>query len=520
MRSICLYFQIHQPYRLKTFRFFDIGADDNYFDEYQNRTVIKRIVERSYLPMNKVLLDLINEFGSAFKVSFSISGTALDQFEQYAPEALQSFKTLADTGNVEFLAETYAHSLVSLYDSAEFNAQVLKHSQRIESLFGVKPTSFRNTELIYSDLIGQKVYDMGYNVMLTEGAKHILGWKSPNFMYCNAVNPKLKVLLRNFQLSDDIAFRFSNQSWSEWPLTAEKFAHWVKSFDKKHEVVNIFLDYETFGEHQWAETGIFEFMKKMPEQILAQTNFKFDTPAGIANRLQPVSAVKVPNTISWADEERDLTAWLGNDLQDEAIETLYKLLPLAQKTQDPDLQKKWLYLQTSDHFYYMCTKWFSDGTVHKYFNPYTTPYEAFINYMNVLSDFTIRLQNENRGEEIPSPALPDLTINKKKTVKPSEKKASSSESTVASPKAVHDDFEVLMSLSKSKIKQFVKDIDIHSVAYGLYDRSSAEIDKFRKKLPDSYNEELTRLMNQINKPKKATLEMHKNKIGEFIRSMF
>ncbi|MBV2246434.1 MAG: glycoside hydrolase family 57 protein [Lentimicrobium sp.] len=519
MRSICFYFQIHQPYRLKTFRFFDIGADDNYFDDYQNRTIIKRIVERSYLPMNKLLLDLINEYGSAFKVSFSISGTALDQFEQYAPEALHSFKKLAETGNVEFLAETYAHSLISLYDSNEFAAQVAKHSARIESLFGLKPTSFRNTELIYSDRIGEKVYDMGYNVMLTEGAKHILGWKSPDFMYCNAVNPKLKVLLRNFQLSDDIGFRFSNQSWSEWPLTAEKFTQWLQDLDPKQQVVNLFLDYETFGEHQWAETGIFDFMKKLPQQILARTKYKFDTPAGLAARLQPVSAILVPNTISWADEERDLTAWLGNDMQDEAFEALYKLLPLAQKTQNPELQKKWLYLQTSDHFYYMCTKWFSDGTVHKYFNPYASPYEAFINYMNVLSDFTIRLQNDSQHSDTPPSEVPDLYIKKRKSTQTEVKNSPQAGLTAETSSSIAD-LEVLFSLSKPKVKQFIKNIDIQSLAYSIYDRSGAELEKFRKKLPESYNEELTRIISEIKRPRKSTIEHHKNKISEFIRSLF
>lgn len=519
MRSICFYFQIHQPFRLKTFRFFDIGADDYYFDDYQNKTIIKRVSERSYLPMNKLLLDLIHEYGSAFKVSFSISGTALDQLEQYAPEVLQSFKLLADTGNVEFLAETYAHSLISLYDSNEFAAQVAKHSDRIESLFGYKPTSFRNTELIYSDRIGEKVYEMGYNVMLTEGAKHILGWKSPNFMYCNAINPKLKVLLRNFQLSDDIAFRFSNHAWSEWPLTTEKFSKWLKKLDKEQQVVNIFLDYETFGEHQWAETGIFEFMKKLPQQILAKTDYRFDTPAGLASRLQPVSAILVPNTISWADEERDLTAWLGNDMQDEAFETLYKLLPLAQKIQNPELQKKWLYLQTSDHFYYMCTKWFSDGMVHKYFNPYASPYEAFINYMNVLSDFTIRMQNETHMEESQEVNVPDLSIKRKKTGGTVGKTI---KQTTSNPKTDADDndIEVLFSLSKLKVKKIINDIEIQSLAYSLYDRSSEELEKFMKKLPRSYHQELIKLMSEIKKPAKATLEHHKNKIAGLIRSLF
>jgi alpha-amylase len=395
MRSICLYFQIHQPYRLRTYRFFDIGSSHHYYDDYQNRTIIKRVAERSYLPMNRLLLDLIKEYGAAFKVSFSISGIAIDQFRQYTPEVIKSFQELAKTGNVEFLAETYAHSLVALKDKEEFKAQVDKHSDTIEELFGKRPTAFRNTEMIYSDEIGMLVNEMGFQVMLTEGAKHILGWKSPNFMYCNTINPKLKLLLRNFQLSDDIGFRFSNQTWIEWPLTAEKFSKWINTYQNQ-QVVNIFLDYETFGEHQWVETGIFDFMKALPKQILSKTNFNFKTPSELAYELQPVSAVSVPTPISWADEERDLTAWLGNEMQDEAYDLLYSLHDRVKRCQDPDIQKDWLYLQTSDHFYYMCTKWFSDGAVHKYFNPYTTPYEAFINYMNVLSDFIGRVEDNCR----------------------------------------------------------------------------------------------------------------------------
>lgn len=422
MRSICLYFQVHQPFRLRTYRFFDIGVDHHYYDDYQNRTIVKRVAEKSYLPMNKLLLSLIKEYGAAFKVTFSISGIALDQFEQYAPEVIESFKKLSKTGNVEFLGETYAHSMVSLKDNEEFRRQVKLHSDRIESLFGQRPTAFRNTELIYSDAIGEQVADMGFNVMLTEGAKHILGWKSPNFMYCNAVNPRLKLLLRNYQLSDDIRFRFSNQNWIEWPLTAEKFATWISTYDKAQQVLNIFLDYETFGEHQWAETGIFEFMKALPKQVMALTDYTFNTPSGIAAKVQPVSAVSVPVPISWADEERDLTAWIGNEMQDEALESVYQLLPRMKKCTNEDFKKDWLYLQSSDHFYYMCTKWFSDGAVHNYFNPYSTPYEAFVNYMNVLSDFINRV-----GSTAPVPqkqevfSVPDPRLGKKKIKTTTEK---------------------------------------------------------------------------------------------------
>ncbi len=404
--------------RLRTYRFFEIGAYHNYYDDYQNRFLLRRIADKSYLPMNKLLLGLIKEYGSAFKVSFSISGIALEQFAMYAPEVLDSFKKLAKTGNVEFLAETYSHSLSSLRSRTEFEAQVNAHREAIRKHFGVEPVTFRNTELIYSDEIGKMAADMGFKAVLTEGAKHILGWKSPNFMYCNTINPKLKVLMRNYHLSDDIAFRFSDRGWSEWPLTAEKYVDWLNKTDPKHEVVNIFMDYETFGEHQWAETGIFNFMKALPKRIFSHSEFSFHTPAELAEKLQPVSAVHVQDPISWADEERDVTAWLGNDLQDDAFENLYALEEMVRRSDDPEIHKDWRFLQASDHFYYMCTKWFSDGEVHKYFNPYGSPYEAYINYMNVISDFRLRLEQQSRGEY---PAPKAIVTEPRKTVV--EKKA-------------------------------------------------------------------------------------------------
>ncbi len=363
---------------------------------------MQKIAEKCYLPTNKILLDLIKEYGTAFKVSFSISGMAIEQFERYAPAVLTSFQELAATGCVEFIAETYSHSLSCLNNDTEFVEQVEKHCQMIEKYFKQKPTTFRNTELIYSDEIGSFVSKMGFKTMLTEGAKHILGWKSPNFLYCNAINPRLKVLLKNFKLSDDIAFRFSERKWCEWPLTATKFTNWLSSIGENEELINLFLDYETFGEHQWAETGIFEFLKELPSVIFKETKFNFLTPSEIADKHQPVGAIKVPNAISWADEERDLTAWLGNELQDEAFEKLYRLEADVSSIKDKHLLKDWHYLQASDHFYYMCTKWFSDGDVHKYFNPYESPYDAFINYMNILSDFTLRLQELKK---IDSPIL-------------------------------------------------------------------------------------------------------------------
>jgi alpha-amylase len=390
-KAICFYFQVHQPFRLKRYRFFDIGHDNYYYDDYTNESIMRKVADKCYLPANKLLLQLIEKHKGKFKVSFSISGMAINQFRLYAPEVLDSFRKLAATGMVEFLAETNSHSLAALRSRSEFEHQVTKHAEIMKEFLGVESTSFRNTELIYSDTIGTWVAEMGYKSMITEGAKHVMGWKSPNYLYCNAVNPRLKILLRNFVLSDDIAFRFSNRDWSEWPLTADKYASWISKLGVKRELINIFLDYETFGEHNWKESGIFDFLEHMPSSIMKKTPFRFMTPSEVADQLQPVSAISVPTPISWADEERDLTAWLGNELQVAALDKLYSLASKVNKCEDNHIRKDWEYLQTSDHFYYMATKFFSDGAVHSYFNPYETPYDAFMNYMNVLSDFEIRL---------------------------------------------------------------------------------------------------------------------------------
>lgn len=390
-KTICFYFQVHQPYRLRRYRFFDIGQYHNYFDDYANRSIMRKVAEKCYLPTNNLMLSLIKEYGNKFKISYSISGTALDQMEQYAPDVLDTFRRLAETGCVEFLAETYSHSLSALKSREEFEKQVNFQKKKIKDLLGYEATTFRNTELIYSDEIGAMVADMGFRAMLTEGAKHILGWKSSNYLYTNAIEPKLKLLLKNFQLSDDIAFRFSNRGWADWPLTTEKYVDWLNSIDHKEEIVNLFMDYETFGEHQWAETGIFEFMKALPGRVLSHSNFEFLTPSEAAQKHQPIAPLHVPYPISWADEERDLTAWLGNEMQDEAFDNLYSLIDKVSEIDDPDIQRDWRHLQTSDHFYYMCTKWFSDGDVHKYFNPYDSPYEAFITFMNAFSDFKLRV---------------------------------------------------------------------------------------------------------------------------------
>jgi len=393
MRTVCFYFQVHQPFRIKPYRFFDIGEDHYYWDDYLNRNVVRKVAQKCYLPMNALLLELIHKYEGKFKVAFSISGTCLDQFEAYAPDVLQSFQQLVATGHVELLNETYSHSLAALKSKEEFSELVKKHQDKIKDLFnGYTPKVFRNTELIYSDQVGAMVADLGYDAILTEGAKHVLGWKSPNYVYSNAINPDLKVLLKNFRLSDDIAFRFSNKTWADFPLTTDKFVAWLNAIPKEEQVVNLFMDYETFGEHQWAETGIFDFMRHLPEAILKGSNFTFSTPSEVAAGTAAVSKIHVSTPISWADEERDLTAWLGNDMQDEAFDRLYELENMVKKIDDVEIKRDWEYLQTSDHFYYMCTKFFSDGSVHEYFSPYDTPYDAFINYMNVLSDFILRVK--------------------------------------------------------------------------------------------------------------------------------
>lgn len=389
-KSICLYFQVHQPTRLRLYRFFDIGKDSHYYDDYANRTILKRIAQKCYLPMNELLLDAIKEHPE-LKIAFSISGSALEQFDRYAPEVLDSFRKLADTGCVEFLCETYYHSLSSISSRQEFEHQVFKHKAAIEHYFGQSPKTFRNTELIYSDSIGSTVLDLGFKTMLTEGARHIMAWKNPNFVYNNEDSPELKLLLRNYTLSDDIAFRFANTNWCEWPLTAEKYLNWLKA--SEGEIVNLFMDYETFGEHQSEASGIFDFIKALPAKVIEDGTFEFVTPSQAVEKHNSVGELSALEPISWADEERDLSAWLGNELQQEAFNKLFALQEKLYLLNDEDLWIDYGHLQESDHLYYMCTKFFSDGEIHNRFNPYSTPYEAFINYMNVLSDFIIRVNN-------------------------------------------------------------------------------------------------------------------------------
>jgi len=393
MKSVCLVFQIHQPLRHRRYQFFDIGNDNYYYDDYANETALKKVAELCYLPANNMLLSLAARFKDKFKVAFSISGTALEQFLIYEPSVIKSFQKLAKTGCVEFVTTTYSHSLASLKDKAVFENQVRMNEQQINDLFGQKPKVFGNTEMIYSDEIGAHAFKMGYKGILTEGARHVLGWKSPDFIYVNALNPKLKVLMRNFKLSDDISYKFSNSDWSEYPLTAEKFTGWLNKLDSREELVNLFLSYETFGIRQSAGTGIFDFFQQLVNSIVNSEALRFASPSELIENVQPVSVVKVPNPISWADEERDITAWLGNDMQREAFDKLYSLNKKMNVCTNEKLFKDWNFLQMSDHLYHMSTKLFSGGEGNSYTNPFDSPYEAFINYMNILNDFKIRLDS-------------------------------------------------------------------------------------------------------------------------------
>jgi len=393
-KSICIYFQIHHPERLRKYQFFDIGKKHNYFDNYANRSELEDLAEHCYLPANALLLELIKKHEGKFKVAFSITGSAIDQLEMHTPEVIRSFQELAQTGNVEFLAETYSHSLASLSeDTDEFEQQVKRHSTTIKQLFGKKPVTFRNTSLIYSDKIGERVAKLGFKTMLTDGAKHVLGWKSPNFVYKNALDENLNLLLKNSKLSDDIANRFSDKNWSEYPLTSEKYASWVESSLQDTEVLNLFMNYEVIGYYNNAQSGIFDFLRYFIENMLANPNYQFLLPKEVAKKYPAKDVLPVPYPISWTDEERDTTSWLGNELQKEAFNELFKVQPLVRKKKNADLIEDYSRLQGSEHFYFMRTKLFSGADYHKYLLPYDSPYEAFINYMNVLSDFIERVKN-------------------------------------------------------------------------------------------------------------------------------
>lgn len=399
MPNICFYFQVHQPYRVKNYKVFDIGRDHEYFNDnsagdLNNSWIIQKVARKCYLPTNKLLLNLLKKHPE-FKVSFSFSGVYLDQLEKFAPEVLRSFQELVATGRVEVLSETYYHSLAFLYSEAEFVFQVQKHKEKVQELFGVNPTVFRNTELIYNNDLARKVESMGYQGIIAEGADKVLSWKSPNFLYEAAGCDNLKLLLKNYKLSDDIAFRFSDRNWAEHPLSAKTFADWVSNHNGGGELINLFMDYETFGEHQWEDSGIFEFLFHLPEFILKNPSNGFVTPSEAIEIHESKGKVDFFDFISWADEERDLSAWRSNALQTDALEKVYAIEKEVLGTKDDKIIDDWRKLQTSDHFYYMCTKYFADGDVHKYFNPYETPHDAFISFMNALSDMKIRINRHS-----------------------------------------------------------------------------------------------------------------------------
>ncbi|MDR0757245.1 MAG: glycoside hydrolase family 57 protein [Tannerella sp.] len=385
MKTICFYFQIHQPFRLRRYRFFDIGNSHYYYDDFQNEEIFRRIAGKCYLPANRTIREMIRTSGGKFKVAFSISGTAAEQMEIYSPEALDSFRELAQLENVELLTETYAHSLASIGDPDEFEDQVKKHRDKMHALFGVHPAVFRNTELIYSDEISELVCRTGFRGMLTEGAKHVLGWKSPNYVYASAANPQLKLLLKNDRFSEDLTFRFSNRSWSEYPLTADKYISWIASTPETEQIFNVFMNYEVLGSMQGAETGIFEFFKALP-RYAESSGITFSLPSEILESNRAVDTVSVPYLMSWVDEEKDCSSWLGNVLQQEAFRKINEISERVRLCQDRRILQDWTYLQSSDHFYYMNTKHYN------MFSPYDNPYDAFNNYMNVLSDFILRVE--------------------------------------------------------------------------------------------------------------------------------
>jgi len=395
--------------RLRHYTVFDDRND--YFDEHKNAAICKKVAHKCYLPANRLLLDLIRKHDGRFKIAYSITGVLLEQFEAYCPEVMSTFDALARTGCVEFLGETYYHSLSFIYAREEFTDQVEKHAQIIEYLFGHKPRVFRNTELIYNNDLAATIESMDrFNAIISEGADHILGYLSPNFLYRPQGCNHLKLLLKNYALSDDIAFRFSNRRWAQWPLTAEKFAGWIHDANGTGHVVNLFMDYETLGEHQWADTGIFDFMRHLPGEVLKHPDNDFLTPSEVVQTYEAMDTIDVPHLISWADTERDLSAWLGNAMQSNAIHELYRLEKKVKRTNDPQIISDWRRLQVSDHFYYMCTKYFEDGDVHKYFNPYDSPYDSYINYMNVLDNLRARCYAKGKQTWIDTAELPAHSV--------------------------------------------------------------------------------------------------------------
>ncbi|MDO4978681.1 MAG: glycoside hydrolase family 57 protein [Candidatus Saccharibacteria bacterium] len=403
MRAICLYLHMHQPYRVKQYSIFNVARDHDYWEpdfysKQSNERIFKKVAEKSYRPMLSLIERKIKETDGAFKVSLSITGTWLDQAQAYEPELLIQIRRLIKTGCVEIVGETYYHSLAFFHSLPEFEAQVEKHQSRIEELFGFKTKVFRNTEFAYNDALGHWIDTEGFNKFgfkgcLTEGWDKVLGWRSPNHVYKAPGSVNTKLLLKNYRLSDDIAFRFSDRKWKEWPLTVEKFQGWADMDCLRGNLVNLFMDFETFGENQWADTGIFEFMDKFITDWLSVYENKFFTCSEALDSEDAVDEVAMPSTVTWADTERDLSAWDGNSMQKEAEDTLYNMRDDILATGDQRLIEDWRRLTTSDHPYYMCTKYWNDGDVHAYFSPYDSPYDAFMYFMNAIRDLDYRLLN-------------------------------------------------------------------------------------------------------------------------------
>ncbi len=394
MNRICFHFQISQPYRLRTYRFFDINQNHDYFDNYQNQYMARRLADRCYLPANKMMLDLIRQNPGKFKLSFSISGSSIMLFRNYCPEVIDSFKELLATGSVEITGSTYTHSLASLHGKEAFVEQVHRQEELLQETFGIKPTSFCNTEIIYSDEIGEWLGDMGYRVVLTEGARHILGWKSPLFLYCNPYQTDVRLLLRSYRLCDDITLRFCDTTWDQYPLTADKYISFLDDSNAHcdNPLINLFWDYETIGEYYTEETGIFDFFRDLVGKLSANTNYSFITPKETTSLDLDPATMHAPWPISCSGEEKDTNEWLGNELQQEAFRQLYKLEDLYNKSTDPDARLCWLRLQAADHFNFMSSRWIGHKSVKRNFDVYPSPYQAFINYMNVLNDIKIKLQ--------------------------------------------------------------------------------------------------------------------------------
>jgi alpha-amylase len=400
-RGITLYMHVHQPFRVRDYSVFDTSIDHNYFfdkDKESNRNnekILNKVADKSYRPMNALLEKLLNTHPE-FKVSLSITGTFIEQAEMWAPDVIESFKRLVATGRVEIVAETYYHSLAFFYSKTEFERQVEAHKNKIRELFGVETSVFRNTELAYNDELAKWADGYGFKGILAEGWDPILDWRSPNFVYKPEGTENIGLLLKNYRLSDDLAFRFSNRSWQEWPLTADKYNQWLEASIKDQPLINLFMDYETFGEHQWEDTGIFGFFEEFVNKWLEDPNNTFYTTSEALAANEPAGTISMPNTVTWADSERDLTAWLGNSMQHEAMKHIYSLEDDIIRTNDNELIADWRKLQTSDHAYYMCTKWFTDGDVHAYFSPYDSPYDAFLYYINAVRDVRWRLHETHR----------------------------------------------------------------------------------------------------------------------------